>query len=465
MKKRLFSFMLLVSQITIDCAVISVSYIGGYILKFKLKLYPQAQIEPFLEILPIMLAIWILTFLSFGLYRPIKGILESNDEVYRLLKAATVATLLSILLKVIYPDMKLSRYVMVYTYALSFVLLLITRNIFHFIKRHIIHLTHPLQRCAIVGIGDQAQYLSEKIKLFPTIGFKVIGFLGNKKPKILRYHIKKDFVLLGRLSNINKIIKKYKIKVLIIADDSIEHTQLIEKINPKLKQTITIIVSPTLIELTSKPITMLDETPLIKLESIGLAAHQRLVKRIFDITSASLLLLSTSPIFLISSISIKLTSKGSVFFRQQRVSSMGKTFMCIKFRTMKTHSPAILRQTKSILDKRITSIGKFLRKTSIDELPQLLNVLKGDMSLVGPRPEQPFFCKKLNEKIPSFDLRHKVKSGITGWAQVNGRSDLTTKPKEKLKYDLFYIENWSIVFDLRIIFRTILQVLLHKDVI
>jgi exopolysaccharide biosynthesis polyprenyl glycosylphosphotransferase len=206
-----------------------------------------------------------------------------------------------------------------------------------------------------------------------------------------------------------------------------------------------------------------DGLPVISLQESPLQGFDFLLKRILDITVSSVSLVLLSPLMLLVAILIKTTSKGPVFYSQERVTLDGRRFKIYKFRTMRIDAEADGPQWSRRDDKRVTFIGRFLRQWSLDELPQLMNVLKGDMSLVGPRPERPYFIKQLWQKIPSYMLRHKVPAGLTGLAQINGlRGDCSLE--ERLKYDLFYIKNWSIFLDIKIIILTIFRGLRNKNV-
>jgi exopolysaccharide biosynthesis polyprenyl glycosylphosphotransferase len=199
----------------------------------------------------------------------------------------------------------------------------------------------------------------------------------------------------------------------------------------------------------------LDDLPILSLQSSPLYGWNSIFKRIFDLTLGSLILVITSPIMGVISFLIKWTSEGPILFRQERVGMDGYSFQMLKFRTMKADAE---KETGPIWakenDPRRTGIGALLRKTSLDELPQLLNVIKGEMSLVGPRPERPHFVEEFRNRIPSYMLRHKIKAGMTGWAQVNGLRGNTSLEK-RIEHDLYYFQNWSIGFDLRILFMTL----------
>ena len=189
----------------------------------------------------------------------------------------------------------------------------------------------------------------------------------------------------------------------------------------------------------------------------------RIVKRVCDLVGGTLCVIIFSPLMLVIALLIKLTSKGPVIYEQERIGYQNKPFKMLKFRSMvvqEASSEVSKWTTKD--DPRVTKVGKFIRKTSIDELPQLFNVLKGEMSLIGPRPERPFFVDKFKEEIPRYMIKHQVRPGMTGWAQVNGlRGD--TSIEKRIEYDLYYIENWTLGFDIKILFYTVFRGFVNKN--
>ena len=204
--------------------------------------------------------------------------------------------------------------------------------------------------------------------------------------------------------------------------------------------------------------------PVINIRYVPLSnTFNAIVKRAFDILCSSVGLIILSPLLLVICIIIKATSKGPLIFKQERVGFRNETFMMYKFRSMKVQDEAEEKKAWTVKDDpRVTKFGKFIRKTSLDELPQLVNILKGDMSIVGPRPERPFFVEKFKEEIPRYMIKHQVRPGLTGWAQVNGlRGD--TSIKKRIEYDLYYIENWTFWFDIKIMFLTIFKGFVNKN--
>lgn len=204
--------------------------------------------------------------------------------------------------------------------------------------------------------------------------------------------------------------------------------------------------------------------PVINIRYVPLSnTLNSMAKRLVDVVGSLAGIVLTSPIMLISAIAVKISSPGPVIFKQERVGLHSKSFYMYKFRSMEQQKPSEEQKAWTVKnDPRVTGVGRILRKTSLDELPQLFNILRGDMSLVGPRPERPHFVEKFKEEIPRYMVKHQVRPGLTGWAQVNGyRGD--TSIRKRIEYDLYYIENWSMLLDIKIIFRTFFTGFINKN--
>jgi exopolysaccharide biosynthesis polyprenyl glycosylphosphotransferase len=244
-----------------------------------------------------------------------------------------------------------------------------------------------------------------------------------------------------------------------------EQEDLVELLRNTEGKNIEFLMVPDLLELMTSRIRIqeLHGIPFMKLKDVPMTSWNHIIKRIFDISVAATVLAAVSPLMLLIAVLTKATSKGPIFYFQERVGLDGKNFQLIKFRSMRVDAEKAsgpVRNKKG--DIRTTGIGKILRRTSLDELPQLWNVLLGQMSIVGPRPERPFFVEQFKGKIPKYLERHRVKVGMTGWAQVNGlRGDVPIELRTK--YDIYYVENWSLVFDLKIILKTIRAVIWGED--
>jgi len=244
-----------------------------------------------------------------------------------------------------------------------------------------------------------------------------------------------------------------------------EHPQLYELVRDCEGLNTEIMMVPDMLELMTSGMRIkeLEGIPFIRIKSVPLTTWNVILKRTFDLTFSSIVLFLCSPLFAVIALLIKLDSKGPLFYVQERVGLDGKPFQLIKFRTMKVDAE---KETGPIWarkdDPRRTRIGKFLRRFSLDELPQLVNVLKGDMSVVGPRPERRHFVDQFKKEVPRYLDRHRVKTGMTGWAQVNGLRG-NAPIEERTKYDVYYVENWSIVFDLKIVMKTLRAVVFGTD--
>ncbi|TAK56780.1 MAG: exopolysaccharide biosynthesis polyprenyl glycosylphosphotransferase, partial [Bacteroidetes bacterium] len=260
-------------------------------------------------------------------------------------------------------------------------------------------------------------------------------------------------------------LEQEEIELVLIALNLEEHNALQKLLKECEGINVEFLMLPDMMELLASGMQVkeIEGIPFIKIKGVPITTWGRIMKRGFDIVFSFLFLVCSSWLFVIIAIGIKLTSKGKVFFKQERIGFDGEPFYMLKFRSMREGAEKFDKQVGLGVqnDPRQTAIGKFLRRTSLDELPQLLNVLKGEMSLVGPRPERTFYVEKFKEVIPKYLDRHRVKTGMTGWAQIHGlRGD--TSLEERIKYDLYYIENWSLGLDIEILFKTVGTVIFHS---
>lgn len=462
--------LLIILRLLSDLATITISFILGYVLKFKLNLdiYPNADVDPYLSVLGYVILLYLLAYIPFGLYQSPKGLLARFNETIKIFFASTSAIFAILIFSYFYSPFPQSRYVIVYAYLIGMVLTFISRSLVYSIELWLKSRGYGAKRALIIGTNHEAQTLGERLRLYPTLGYQLIGFIDDKKPKKINYHLRNYFYLLGNEKSLSQIVKKQKIECIFVVKDNVAKEKIVEdylpfcrKNNIELK-----IISQTFNVLSlAFQLTEFDGIPLMGFKEMRSTRPQRMIKRGFDLIVGGSIFLVAVPIMLILIPVIRSTSKGPAIYKQMRVTREGRHFEIYKFRSMhvdaeKKTGPVLA--TKNQKD-RTTSIGNFLRKTSLDELPQLINVLKGDMSLIGPRPERPFFVEQFQKEIPGYDLRHMMKAGITGWAQINGRAELTASIEEKLKYDLYYIQNWSLLFDIKILLRTIIDVLTIRN--
>jgi Undecaprenyl-phosphate glucose phosphotransferase len=319
-----------------------------------------------------------------------------------------------------------------------------------------------LKRILIAGSGELGRLVADKILEHRELGFQIVGFVDDKAPgDHLGY---RGLPLLGTVEDAPEIAAREAIDHLYVALPPEQHVQMLELIESTSREMVDVKVVPDLLQVIALRARLedLDGVPVININDVPLQGFNSLVKRLFDIAiSASALIVLAIPLAAIAAL-VKLTSRGAVFYRQERMGLDGHPFMIHKFRSMYDDAEA---ETGPVFasedDPRRTPLGRILRQSNIDELPQFWNVLKGEMSLVGPRPERPLFVAQFKHKIPQYMLRHKVKAGITGWAQVNGWRGNTSIEK-RIEYDLYYIENWSVRLDLKIIWLTVLKGFFHK---
>ncbi len=390
----------------------------------------------------------IVIFYAFGLYRPYRHV-PLRRELIRLLAAFALGfVLLLSWLSLRHMD-NYSRQMLLTFFLLSFLLLLLKRVVLRRTLKHLREKGYNLKHVLLIGSGKLADNYLEKIETELDMGYHPLGYIAEREGAL-------KIPYLGGYDRLEDILEEKKPDEVISAVDAneFEHTPQIvaacEKTGCKLS------AIPIYAEYlsSSQQIDDLDGIPLlnmrrIPLENIGNA----FVKRTFDILLSALILILFSPLMLITAIGVKLSSPGPIIFAQKRIGLDKKPFMMYKFRSMRVNN----RQDtawSSTEDNRRTAFGSFIRKYSIDEFPQFWNVLKGDMSLVGPRPEIPFFVEQFKKEVPRYMIKHLVRPGITGWAQVNDLRGDTSIP-ERIKFDIYYIEHWSFGFDLKILFLTI----------
>lgn len=407
----------------------------------------------YLIVIPFLIFVQIIYFSNQGYYK-IKLRRNRLDDLFLVLLNSFISSIIilfffSYLKSYRFIDFEISHiYLIIYIPISVFFIFSFRLLIFKVFKKFFLK-KNGISKILIAGTNDFALMLAEKLKNYSHFGIEVIGFLSEHKEQRV----------LGTYNELEEIIKKHSITDLFIALSLKDYETIMNLIKIGNNLLIDIKLVPDILQIASLKAGMehIEGVPTINLGDMPLHGGRVVFKRIFDLLFTIVGLVLFSPLFLMISILIKINSKGPVFYIQNRVGLDGRNFRMIKFRTM-IHNAE--RNTGAIWsphnDERITSVGKFLRKFSIDELPQLLNVLMGDMSLVGPRPERPEFVEKFKDYIPKYMLRHKVKTGITGWAQVHGLRGNTPLDK-RIEFDIYYIQNWTFKLDLEILWRTLLK--------
>jgi Undecaprenyl-phosphate glucose phosphotransferase len=448
-----------------DWVTLSCSWILAYYLRFYFPIVPIYKgIPPFLTyltLLVIMLPLWYMVFKTFGLYRP-RRISSKVAEVMDIAKGTTIAILILVSLTFFVRKYEFSRLTFLYFWVICVIALSVERILFRELLRFIRKRGYNLRHALIVGTGSLGQDVTDRVHGHPELGIKIRGFLSEDNAQI--GNELKGFKVLDTFENIRNIVIDQKIDMVLITLPLSAHERLKSILDDIGDEMVSIMLIPDLIELATLRggIGEFEGMPIISLRDTPLYGWNIVIKRVADFVLSLIIISVTSPLMLVITFLIKATSRGPVFYSQERMGLDGKIFNMLKYRTMTIEAE---KETGPVWaakdDSRRTSIGAFLRKTSLDELPQFFNVLKGDMSIVGPRPEREFFIQQFRNKIPKYMLRHKMKAGITGWAQISGWRGNTSLEK-RIECDLYYIENWSLRLDLEIMWLTIWRGLVNK---
>lgn len=448
----------------------AVCIFGAYLLSYWLRFLSPftnilgGEVEPppvigYLGFALITIPIAIFIFQRRKMYR-IKRNVFIFDEFFVVIKCVSIYIVFCMSLIFFYRDFPYSRMVFGLIWVSSFLLITIGRYLLIKYEKNLYNKNVGVVNVAIFGMNEMALKIYDQFVKDKYVGYNVVGYF--------TYQNSENFLAgknhLGEYTKIPDVIRKEKIEKIIIVLPSEKHILLEELIKLCEGINVEFMLAPDFIEMITSHIKIeeVNGIPFMKLKSLPLSVWSRFVKRTFDIAASLVLLTVISPVMVILSLIIKFTSKGPLFYKQERVSIDGKKFEMLKFRSMKIDAEKSGPQMTTVGDDRYTPIGKTLRKYSLDELPQFINVLKGDMSIVGPRPEREHFINTMKDTINKYLERHRVKSGITGWAQVNGLRGTDTPLQTRIEYDIYYIENWSLVFDIKIIIKTIKEMFFSK---
>ena len=410
----------------------------------------------------VFIPMWLLVFQSRRMYGTRRNS-HLSDEFFAIVRLVSIGLLIVMSATFFYRSFSYSRGVFILLWGSSIVTITVGRFFVMEFEKLLYRRGKELKTVAIVGSNAAADAVCSLLMSRPSLGYEIAGYYADEPSSSSSTLHQTKY--LGPIKSLPNDITTYRLQAALIALSYKEHPQLLEMIRDAEGLNIELMMVPDLLDLMTSRVHIRDieGIPFIQIKEIPLSTWNLISKRVFDFSFSSLILVLTLPLTLIIALIIKLTSPGPMFLLQERIGLDGRTFILVKFRTMRTdaeHSTGPVRAKKG--DIRTTSIGRLLRRTSLDELPQLWNVLKGQMSIVGPRPERPFFVEQFKGKIPRYLERHRVKTGMTGWAQVNGlRGDAPID--ERTKFDIYYVENWSLVFDMKIILKTIRAVIFGKD--
>ena len=476
MVKR-YNRLLVAFYVITDALLATWAFVLAYGIRFESGLIPVTKgyppIDQYINVVPFVAVLTPLAFQLQGIYRLRRGRSRVDDFF-----AVLIGSILAVVLGVVSTLYVQAYYVSEEAKArgayevsqLVWVLFLVLNVIFTYASREGVRELLErrwragigLKRVLIAGAGDLGRLVADRILQHRELGYQVIGFVDDRAGGD---HIGyRGLPLLGTLGEVGDISQREKIDHLYVALPLEEHSKLLDLVEITSRECIDIKVVPDLLQFIALRARLedLDGLPVINVNDVPLQGFNAWVKRVLDILLSAVALAIIAVPLAIIAILVKWTSPGPVFYRQERMGLDGKAFNVYKFRSMyvdaeETTGPVWARDN----DPRATPLGRWLRRFDLDELPQFWNVLRGDMSIVGPRPERPFFVEQFKHRIPQYMLRHKVKAGITGWAQVNGWRGNTSLEK-RIEYDLYYIENWSVTLDLKIMWLTVIRGLFQR---
>lgn len=445
-------------MIVTDLVMVMVAWFAAYYARFYLGFIPAPMGIPsvwvYINLLPMILVVWFFALRFGDLYSPMRS--DSRfHEYYRIFKAATIGSVMVMAATFFYREHSYSRAVMGLFWVFSCFFLIVSHTTVRAVLRKLRSMGYNLRYVLIIGTGDLGQTLAGAFERHPESGLKLVGLLTDDPSEVGKKY--RNCEVIGLIDDVSSHIDRLSIDQIFIALPRHANDRMEKTLNLLGSEVVDIKLAPDILQFMrlNAGVEDFDGIPLVSLSESPMYGWNLVFKRVFDIVFSSIFIVLWSPVMAIVTLLIKLESNGPIFFKQERMSLGGGRFTIYKFRSMRQDAEketgAVWAQKE---DDRRTKVGEFIRRTSLDELPQLFNVLKGDMSLVGPRPERPMFVEDFSKTVPMYMLRHKMKAGITGWAQVNGFRGQTSLEK-RLEFDLYYIENWSLTFDIKILWLTI----------
>ena len=449
-------------KVVTDLAMLTLAFVLAYLTRF-FGPFPKQSPQPSdtLMTLLMVLLIFPLAFKQARLYSTNRS-RTHIQEIFELFKAMITGGLVMIALTYFIRD-RYSRVTLALFLGDAFILIAVSRLLARHVMNELRRRGYNLKSILVIGGGELGERVIETIHSHRELGFRITGVLSRHAYKVGK--LLAGAPIIGVTSEISEVLDKHAVDQVLIAlplEDQVLIKQLMEKL---ALRTVDVKVVPDFYQYMTLygGLEEFGGLPIISLQGVPLDGWNQIAKRVFDILVSSLAILVTAPIMVGVAFLVRFTSSGPILFRQERMGLDGRTFNILKFRTMRVDAEAQGGAQMAVSgDLRRTSLGAIFRTLSIDEMPQLFNVFRGDMSLVGPRPERPVFIEEFKRQIPKYHLRHKVKSGITGWAQINGLRGQTSIQK-RIEYDLYYIENWSLLLDLKILVRTALGGFLSKN--
>jgi len=468
MRQQRIRHLFTLAQMSLDALMVVLAFFLAHQLRRAID-WPNKAVNlgPFEEYSGMMF-VQVITLLAVffftRLYHTVRAV-SRVDEFYQVFGSVSVGSLLSIaisgfLFKNSVLDLDYSRAMILYAWLLTILLVTLGRWLYHTFKTRMQAQGMGSDRVLIIGTGEIGHMILQKIQWSPWLGYEVVGMVETNGGS----HRALNVPVLGGPERLAELIDEHQVDEVIIALPEATHQEILMLISQCERGSVSIKVFPDVFQIMASQVSIgdLGGLPLLSVRDVALRGWRLTLKRAIDIVGSAVGMVLLSPVLLFIGILVKLDSRGPVFYAQERMGLDAKPFWCLKFRSMRADAEKNGPGWTVKDDPRRTRMGELLRKYSIDELPQLINVLVGDMSLVGPRPERPMYVEQFRRSIPRYMDRHREKAGLTGWAQVNGlRGD--TSIIERTKYDLWYIENWSLRLDLKILIRTLFNVFRDRN--
>ncbi len=458
--KRYSQLVFTITLLGVDIAMTMGAFVLAYLLRPR-EATPNQVIPPlahYLGMMALSVLALIVVFFFYKLYHLQRG-MTRLDELYAIFSAVSISVIVGVAFTALVyrSDIDYPRVMIVLFWFWTLVLVGIGRLAHHSLRAWLYQHGWGESRVLIVGAGEAGNMILEKIRVSPQLGYKPIGFLDDARAgeNVL------GLPVLGRVEQLGDVVREFAVDEVIIALPEAPHQDLLSIIARCEDGRVSIKVFPDVFQIMAAEVNVgdLNGLPLLTMRDVAMRGWRLTAKRIMDVSLSAVTLVAISPLMLLLALIVKFDSKGPALYVQERMGLDARPFPCLKFRSMRTDAEIATGPIWATQDDpRRTRSGAFLRKYSLDELPQFINVLLGQMSLVGPRPERPFFVEQFRQMVPRYMERHQEKAGITGWAQVNGlRGDSSIW--ERTKYDLYYIEHWSLWLDFKIIILTLFRFL------
>ncbi|HJA43535.1 MAG TPA: undecaprenyl-phosphate glucose phosphotransferase [Candidatus Dorea stercoravium] len=453
-------------HVVLDACVIAMSYVLAWYIRFKFGVFAPSpwylSLQEYCRVLIFVIPGYLILYYIFQLYTP-KRVQGRRLEIWHITQANVIGLMGLILILYLVKEQNFSRSMLFVFFCVNIFAEALMRNMIRILLRSIRKKGLNQKQILLIGYSRAAEEYIDRVVANPSWGYTVRGILADNVSRGTEY---KGIKVLGRIDNLSIILPENRLDEIAITLGLAEYHKLARIVSMCEKSGVHTKFIPDYNNIIpTKPYTEdLLGLPVINIRHVPL--NNRLnafMKRCVDLFGAVVALILFSPVMAAVAVIIKVTSPGPLIFKQERIGMRNKPFYMYKFRSMVVQEASAEKKAWTTQnDPRVTPIGRFIRKTSIDELPQLVNVLKGDMSLVGPRPERPQFVEQFKEEIPRYMVKHQVRPGLTGWAQVNGyRGD--TSIRKRIEHDLYYIENWTLGFDFKIIIMTFFKGFVNKN--